>query len=335
MSERLLLSVLLLLAIPSLGALGEASEQLLSAKTVSGAPAQPTGPQLAGTFQAGSLSAGPNAAAVGRRASEAARNAGHSLGVAERRLGDLAATLPSEIRAELTSELFADIQQAGERFRRTFPAQERWFVGVGRSPHPLLGYIQIREPDALIQYMPLSNANKAARALSELPMAEQSKRAQKISQHFAEHLPSREQLGERTLTLVDYSFTGATMHEVKKHVYHVAKQQGIPTEQIELVALEARPGFLRMPTSYERGVNRFLLFEQGHSEAELPLFFGIARARPWVQDTAPVGRFDLQSLEHTSGVAEERYQALLDWMRMTLARSSTAAISQDEFPIPR
>ena len=162
----------------------------------------------------------------------------------------VAAALPDTVRAQLTPALFDDISQAGERFMASHPADREWFVGLGRSSHPLLGYVEAKGGNTQVSYLPFTNGAKyRAHRTKAFGMFSRDHNGA-ILEHFGKYLPNHDALGSRKLTVVDFSFTGATFNVARDLLQHATRAHGIPDAQVSMVALRTPEGFLRTPYSH-------------------------------------------------------------------------------------
>jgi hypothetical protein len=96
-----------------------------------------------------------------------------------------------------------------------FPPDQYWYVGIGRSPTPVLRFFE--ELGVSNQTtIPLSNVSTARQSLGDAFF-------KRLSEHLSRFLPSAYQLADRKLLVIDFQSSGITLELVAESMTHITK----------------------------------------------------------------------------------------------------------------
>ena len=122
--------------------------------------------------------------------------------------------LPSLSFSETGKTEFDSIQKVAQYILNNYPKNKTVYIGVGRSPVPVIAYLQTEE-GTLTQNLPLSNFRYN---LSKYPKLD-SEESLRLYSHFNNYFPSEYKLlGRNEILLIDYSVTGKTLNSTQEHL---------------------------------------------------------------------------------------------------------------------
>ncbi len=104
---------------------------------------------------------------------------------------------------------------------RQYPPGQYAYVGVGRSPAPVLAFFKGVVSENIWTSLPLSGAGRMRIFNQVDPMDERellAERSESLNSHFDHFLPSVESLAGRSLLLIDYAYSGKSLIEAVEQV---------------------------------------------------------------------------------------------------------------------
>jgi len=138
-------------------------------------------------------------------------------------LAPLPASLPAalaEYYPAISEESdYREIRNLSLRLVEKFPPAEYHYVGVGRSPAPVMAFL--REAGMATTTIPLSGLRKAGQVekiRADLPGF--------LAEHFEQYLPSEKKIRGKKILLIDYASEGNTILETKKYLAEYLAKAG-------------------------------------------------------------------------------------------------------------
>lgn len=108
---------------------------------------------------------------------------------------------------------FESIEKISRHILSNYPKEQYIYVGVGRSPVPIMAYLQ-SEAGTVVCNVPLTNFRYGVGSYPKLNTSEEDR----LFQHFDDYLPSELERGERNkILLVDFAHVGTTI--ASSHYY--------------------------------------------------------------------------------------------------------------------
>lgn len=143
--------------------------------------------------------------------------------------------LPAEEPRAPVSSIFLETQELAERLLARYPTDKYVYVGLGRSPTPLMAMLEVMRPGTT-RNLPLSSVKAASieifQILADYPEAQGLKQA--LWQHFDKMLATESFRGLNIL-LVDFTTTGESLFEGGKLLDMWARERG--HGEVSLLAL--------------------------------------------------------------------------------------------------
>lgn len=120
---------------------------------------------------------------------------------------------------EVNSYLFEGIVAISNSIEKLCPSDECVVIGLGRSPTPLIAYLQLKrlEKKEKLEYawnLPLSSFRHGSGGRPKLEGAY----LEKLTQHFNIYFPNADELAGRRILLVDYGATGESLVGAALHL---------------------------------------------------------------------------------------------------------------------
>jgi hypothetical protein len=126
--------------------------------------------------------------------------------------------------AQLEEPLYQEVRHLTQKVLEICPPQECFYVGVGRSPTPVMALMELLFPENLVtlpltyfryDYPGASHSERGRYFLSKI-------QEQRLRLHLKRFLPSPEDLKNKKLLLIDFAITGESLlsasYFVRKHV---------------------------------------------------------------------------------------------------------------------
>lgn len=125
----------------------------------------------------------------------------------------------SKTQANIGFAEFLSIQNAAKNILKSFPKDEYAYIGVGRSPTPVIAYLQT-ESNVLAKNLPLSDFRFNIPRLSGRPyLPLKDFEIIDLFKHFDQFLPNQVEMNGKTkMLLIDFIFTGSTLVSAAVHV---------------------------------------------------------------------------------------------------------------------
>lgn len=115
--------------------------------------------------------------------------------------------IPAHCFAEVGKKEFESVEKASKYILKHYPRGQYIYVGLGRSPVPVMAYLQ-SETNTLVRNVPLTDFRYGTDGHPKLSAKEESR----LVQHFDEYLPSNCELeGRKKILLVDFAFGGGSI----------------------------------------------------------------------------------------------------------------------------
>lgn len=132
-----------------------------------------------------------------------------------------APAVPVVQRDPLTKEEFEQIRELAANIMGTYPPRDYYYVGLGKSPTPLIAFLQASQVPAI--NLPLS---KFSPALPGVTPSRDSGRGpaltgaqqQELTTHFDRFLPSQATLNGRAILLIDLSLSGRSLIATREYM---------------------------------------------------------------------------------------------------------------------
>lgn len=238
-------------------------------------------------------------------------------------------------REQLDHELFLSIESAAQRFIKKYPPEKYYYLGLGRSPHGLLAYIDAAGLGS-VRYVPMSNAKWHFESPEGLNLRT-PERERATKDHFKKFIPSDEELAGRKILVVDHCDTSSGlmvgMYYVIESIFEDGRDVGL-IRGVGLHKAESTSGhYYRNKDKRETvivRVDKFSTYSASERSSRLYGDMMYGKDDSWITYYAPVGRFDMQTLEKGPNYAEERpqYQELLQWLREKIVARSAGCTAQ-------
>jgi hypothetical protein len=137
-------------------------------------------------------------------------------------------------------DLLREIVSLAQKVQILCPPEDCYYLGVGRSPTPIVAYFQTINP-LLSSTLPLSSfrfqhpypSTLQAQKDQELRLKEGV--LERIYEHFDRFLPQEEQLDQKRILLMDYTVTGMSLSSTLYYVRKYYEERG-PSFQVDAVA---------------------------------------------------------------------------------------------------
>ncbi len=224
---------------------------------------------------------------------------------------------------QLTQQLFDEMQTTAKDFMAKYPPSEYYYLGLGRSPHSILSYI-----DALnlggVKYIPMSNA-KFHFQDNMFRNLRTPERETIVREHVARLLPSEADLRGRKILVVDFCDNASGLTVGLYYVIEAYFAMGFDLAKIRAVGLnKTNPTagkYYRNLQKLESTIIHVDTYQTNMKSGHLYRAMMYGDSWDWLEYYAPVGRFDLHTLTKDESYSENRpeYQFLLDWIRQKAA----------------
>lgn len=124
------------------------------------------------------------------------------------------------VQADYTPELWKEISDLVTEITHRFPPDQYYYVGVGRSPTPIIALLQELGLDAL--NLPLTQLNShAANVDRRFPAGFEPlkpREQERLFEHFERFLPTPQQLKGRRILLIDYTINGFGLRNARSYL---------------------------------------------------------------------------------------------------------------------
>lgn len=117
---------------------------------------------------------------------------------------------------DVSDQEFDEIHRVTQTIVKQFPPDKYYYLGIGRSPAPILAVLQSAIPGSASQ-LPLTGFNYSEKGHPESPSMN-SRQTAALESHFERFLPTPEQLKGRKILLIDYSRTGQTLVSAEEYI---------------------------------------------------------------------------------------------------------------------
>lgn len=146
---------------------------------------------------------------------------------------------PRRSREVLDPTEFEGTQELAEEILRLFPPSNYFYIGLGRSPTPIIAYLfqrnrdarQIEGLDRLVMNLPLSGFRPRLRTFfshsnpHKLDEPLSKPQHEELQRHFARLLPSASQLGSRSILVIDYTQSARALIAATEHLQEYFNSQ--------------------------------------------------------------------------------------------------------------
>jgi len=165
----------------------------------------------------------------------------------------------SAFAQEYSEPNYPEIKAIVTEILKQYPAEEHYFLGIGRGPTPIIAFIQLMGisaeniPLSHFGYFPIDNEwGKVAPAPVEVKGSLMFKR---IFEHFESYIPSAKDIGSKKLVIIDFSYTGLSIVSVHSFlkVFLEQKRSGI---RLGMVTLQSGAGLLHLSDKYDYYMSR-------------------------------------------------------------------------------
>jgi hypothetical protein len=112
---------------------------------------------------------------------------------------------------EISAAEFQFIERVAKNIQKSFPAEKYYYVGLGRSPTPIIAYLQLENLSA--DHLPATSVKWASRFEWFKPEESENIRA-----HFERFLPSSAELKGRKILLIDHVESGLGLKKVRSYI---------------------------------------------------------------------------------------------------------------------
>ncbi len=129
---------------------------------------------------------------------------------------------------------FQSVQQVSTYILLQYPRNEYIYIGIGRSPVPVMAYLQT-EDETLVRNIPLTGFRYGEVSTSPQLCLDEEKR---LYQHFDQFLPTHSDLnGRKKALIIDFSFTGRSISAAKKYFKKYIKNHRNFLEEVQGLAI--------------------------------------------------------------------------------------------------
>jgi hypothetical protein len=132
---------------------------------------------------------------------------------------------------DLVSQNYSEIRDLSLSILQRYPPSEYWYVGIGRSPTPIMRFFEEMGVQTVSQ-MPLSGMSDFPK---KGPMSEADQRA-RLWSHFERWLPSK----AKKILVIDYTAGGGGLTHTKNELegyFENRRKRGLPASEFRTLAL--------------------------------------------------------------------------------------------------
>lgn len=131
---------------------------------------------------------------------------------------------------------FDALYQLVNKIYRSCPPNRCLYVGLGRSPTPVIAFMKAKYGDSAAINVPVTSLKQVGTARTENPELHKEY-SQYLHQHFAEFLPSAEELAGREIYMIDFVLTGQNLVESLYQVREYYERSAAGKVKVQALAL--------------------------------------------------------------------------------------------------
>lgn len=196
--------------------------------------------------------------------------------------------IPVTSSAEVGKKEFESIEKVSLYILSHYPKDEYIYVGIGRSPVPVMAYLQSEE-NTLIRNLPLTNFRHGTETYPPLTHMEESK----LFQHFDRYLPSDSELkGRAKILAIDLAVGGASLATSQSYLDKYIKSLRSKLTSVKGIAIVLESDAKQVESMYP-DLDTFPL--KGGLNPERSDHFGMMMATKLYKDKAEHQAFDIKN----------------------------------------
>ncbi|MBF0361325.1 MAG: phosphoribosyltransferase [Oligoflexia bacterium] len=218
-----------------------------------------------------------------------------------------------DLTYEFMEAEYIEIRDISLEILKRCPPKECIVIGIGRSPTPIIAFIHGLLESESAWNLPLSNF-RYGRKKSQLQIAEGSKLEKHLFSHFNNHLPTKCEIADKNILLVDFTDSGATLLAAEEYIKKYLSTLGIDQKRVDRFAFYSKDN-LSMITQEEQKMlyENFIKDNKGLNVNGSSVIITFMYDE-YYEEYAQYGKFDISSTNTQQCKLEEneRYQELVD-----------------------
>lgn len=156
---------------------------------------------------------------------------------------------------------FKEIRSIAEKIIRDYPPQKFIYVGLGRSPIPVIAMLKALRGDDVAMNISMSNVGEMHK-YTKIPggMPSYYRQSALLQHHIAVSLPSNVELNGRDLLIIDYASTGNGISEAKLQ-FEAALLRKYPesSSRPKIKALALTRSIAGLYQTFKNGIDRMFI----------------------------------------------------------------------------